>query len=484
MPGDGIFKTMEDLLFSVFNLLLGRIKDHPDQRLPPVRTICNEHHVSSREVVAAMAELRRLDLVETRAGSGTWPKGKLPKVPILPKARRDPSQLAQRLVGELMAGRLSTRETLPPAKTLAMEWGCHPQTARTALRLVEAQGLLERSGRAWRRTRPRSLRQPKRASILLLGASDERGRLRMDTDREIEFWREISNEAARNGLDTHRAVWTGSVVDVPRGALGIVVSTWHVSDARELILATRSCGLPVRTWQDGWSGPMQGITRDHPRLRIHDAALSADAGKAMGIHLLERGFRRIAWISPFHGATWSRSREAGLREILEAEGAQVRAFTLEAVSEWDFLTKAWADPELRETLDPARLDRLTQGRSHPVIAKAAEQVGRKLILEAWSARLQDALEWKADAWVAANDLAAGIAHEWLQAPAHLPSRPRGLAGFDDATKSLRQDLTSYRFDTASMARSMIHGILSHRRDRRSVRDVVRHGGNIVPRGST
>lgn len=475
---------MDLLPLSVFKLLQDRIREQPDQRLPSVRSISSTHHVSSREVVAALAELRRLDLVETRPGSGTWPKGKLPKPPSAARPRLDPSLLAEKLVAEVLAGRFSTRETLPPAKTLAMEWGCHPQTARAALRLVEAEGLLERSGRSWRKSRPRTVHQHKRASILLLGASDEQGRLRMDTDREIEFWREISNEAARNGLDTHRAVWTGSVVTVPRGALGIVVSTWHVSDARELILATRSCGLPVRTWQDGWSGPMQGISRDHPRLRIHDAALSADAGKAMGVHLLERGFRRIAWISPFHGATWSRSREAGLRSVLETEGARVEAFTIDAVSEWDFLTKAWADPELWGTLDAPALERLTRGRSHPVIARAAEQIGRKLILEAWSARLQEALDWQADAWVAANDLAAGIAHEWLQAPDRIPSRPRGLAGFDDATEALRQDLTSFRFDTAAMARSMIHGILSHRKDRHSVRDVVRHGGNVVPRGST
>lgn len=392
--------------------------------------------------------------------------------------------MAAHLESELLAGRFSTRQALPPAKALAMEWGCHPQTARAALRTLESQGLLERSGRRWQKSRPRSGRMPKRASILMVGASDERGQLRMDTDRELEFWREISNEAARNGLETSRAVWTGSGIEPPRGTLGIVVSTWHVADGRDLILATRSSGLPVRTWQDGWSGPLQEIARDHPRLRVHDVALSSEAGREMGHHLVERGFRRVAWVSPFHASAWSPMREAGLRDSLESAGVEVESFTIPAVSEWDFFAKAWADPRLWKLMDLPGLDQLTGGGSHPFVAKAAEQLGRKMILDAWSTRLQEALEWGADAWVAANDLAAGIARDWLKSSRSPLTPPRGLAGFDDASEALRQNLTSYRFDTAAMARSMIHGILSHRRGRRGASAVLRHGGNVVPRGST
>lgn len=471
-------------LLSVFEVLRDRIQEHPDQRLPSVRALCRDHHVSSREVVAALAELRELSLVETRARSGTWPKGKLPTLENTTSGRQSPSALAQRLAMEIEAGRFSTTEVLPSAKSLGLEWNCHPQTARTALRLLEKRGILERSGRSWRMFRPRSSRHPLRASILLVGASDQRGKLRMDTDREIEFWREISNEAARNGLETSRAVWTGTDIKIPRGTLGIVVSTWHVADGRELLLATRSSGLPVRTWQDGWGNPMHEILRDHPRLRVHDVALSAEAGREMGIHLRDRGFRRVAWISPFHGSTWSRSREAGLRQVLEKSGAKIGTFTLEAISEWDFFAKAWADPALWKHLDSPNLDQLTGGRVHPIVAKSAEQLGRRMILDAWSEQLAAALEWKADAWVGANDLAAELAREWLDATAFPEARPRGLAGFDDTSEAIRQDLTSYRFDTSSMARSMIRGILSHRRERGGAVGTIRHGGNVVPRGST
>ncbi|HNY31251.1 MAG TPA: GntR family transcriptional regulator [Fibrobacteria bacterium] len=475
---------MEGPLFSASKHLRDLIQFHPEQRLPTVRALSAQLGISSRDVVRAIKELRNQGLVETRPGSGTWPKGSLPKTRLAPPPRRDPAKLAEQLTKEILAGRFSTFERLPPAKSFGAEWNCHPQTARAALAILQANGLLERSGRSWRRSRPRSGKSSPHGTILLVGAGDERGRLRMDTDREIEYWREISNEAARNGLETSRFIWAGRGIEVPRGALGIVVSTWHVNDGRDLLLATRLSGLPVRTWLDGWTGPIQEVVRAHPRLRLHDVALSAEAGRAMGIHLLQRGFRRVAWVSPFHASTWSRARETGLRTVLESAGAQVESFTLPAVSQWDYLTKAWADPGLRTILDVDALDRCTDHRSHPVISEAAQQLGRKMILDAWSDQLEQARQWKADAWVAANDMGAAIAREWLASMADRRGHPRGLAGFDDSSEALRLDLTSYRFDTAAMARSMVHGILSHRRERTALQGIVRHGGNVVPRGST
>jgi Cys-tRNA(Pro)/Cys-tRNA(Cys) deacylase len=55
-----------------------------------------------------------------------------------------------------------------------------------------------------------------------------------------------------------------------------------------------------------------------------------------------------------------------------------------------------------------------------------------------------------------------------------------VAGFDDTTSSLRADLTSYRFDSGAMVRSMLRQILSSGIDPA----LSRHDGMVVARGST
>ncbi|HOX50612.1 MAG TPA: GntR family transcriptional regulator, partial [Fibrobacteria bacterium] len=161
---------MEGPLFSASKHLRDLIQFHPEQRLPTVRALSAQLGISSRDVVRAIKELRNQGLVETRPGSGTWPKGSLPKTRLAPPPRRDPAKLAEQLTKEILAGRFSTFERLPPAKSFGAEWNCHPQTARAALAILQANGLLERSGRSWRRSRPRSGKSSPHGTILLVGA--------------------------------------------------------------------------------------------------------------------------------------------------------------------------------------------------------------------------------------------------------------------------------------------------------------------------
>jgi len=490
------FKSMQRLSFSAFTSthpsdelrahLLRWMKRYPEQRLPPVREITQALQISSRDVVAVLDSLRREGLVETRAGSGSWPSGELPPSPEqTTHIRRSPSELAQMLREQIRDGLYATGTSLPSAKTLANDWDRHPQTVARILDSLVAAGVLEKSGRSWTVPRPRSTKSAQaRHRLLLVGASDDKGALRMDSDREVEFWRDISLEASRNGLETSRFPWTSGAIAVPSDTLGLVVSTWHIQDVQELLHETALTRLPVCTWMEGLDGREAPGTAAHPRLFVHEVAHSKRAGQDMGQYLSKCGFARVAWISPFSEATWSKSREEGLRERLEAAGIECASFGIEALSEWDFLAPAWSDPALWSTISTASIDALTDGRSRTVVAKAAEQLGLSRLARAWSGSLEQALAWKPDAWIACNDLAALLAKEWLVKNGAWAPHRTALAGFDDSSEALRQDLTSYRFDTTSMSRSMVLQILSWRKDRRDAARLSRHGGAVVARGST
>lgn len=466
--------------------LLRWLKSYPRQRLPPVREISQALQVSSRDVVALLDSLRREGLVETRRGSGSWAFGGLPPSVEQPtRIRQSPSELATMLREQIQDGAYATGTALPSAKTLARTWGRHPQTVARILDSLVVDGILEKSGRSWNVARPRSTKPASHQHrILLVGASDDNGALRMDSDREIEFWRDVYLEASRNGLETSRHPWTTGTIQVPPGTLGLVVSTWHIQNVQELLHETALTRLPVCTWMEGLDGRDAPGIAEHPRLFVHEVAHSKRAGQEMGQYLARCGFRRVAWISPFRKAIWSRSREEGLRETLESAGREFASFGIDALSEWDFLAPAWNDPGLWNTISTEAIDALTDGRSRTVVAKAAEQLGLSRLDRAWTPSLEEALAWKPDAWVACNDLTAALAKDWLVRKGVWDPRRTALAGFDDSSEALRQDLTSYRFDTASMSRSMVLQILSWRKDRRSVGRISRHGGSVVVRGST
>lgn len=465
-------------------LIQGWIETHPKRRLPPVREIASNLRVSSRDVVAHLNELRAQGRIETRPGSGSWPTGAMPKrVDEGSPPRRDASDLANDLRGGIDDGRYATGERLPTAKELAKTWNCHPRTASRALEILVAEGRLARENRGWKVPRHRSSALGHRPKVLLVGAADPNGSLRMDTDREIDFWREISTEIARNQLESTRQFWDGEPLRAPAGTIGLIVSTWHQPDSPKLLDAARATRLPVCTWREGLDDAALRSLPHHPRLHLHDVAHSEQAGRDMGNHLVERSVGKAAWISPFHGTSWSRSREAGLRNRLEEGDIPLESFCREGISEWDFLGPAWNDTRLLETWPAAALDELTGDHARSVFAKAAEQRGLHQLLDSLSPLLERALETGADAWIACNDLVAALLKEWLVAkgawnPGHLL-----LAGFDDSALALRHDLTSYRFDTAAMARSMVLQILSFRPRAQPIRP-IRHGGHVVPRGST
>ncbi len=349
---------------------------YPHRRLPPVRDITETLRISSRDVVAHLDELRTQGLVETRAGSGSWPTGTMP-TPGNPRhsPRQAASDLAHEIREGIATGKYPSGERLPTAKELARSWKCHPRTASRALDMLVSEGRLERDSRGWKVPRPRTPSAKRRPKILLVGAADGTGILRMDTDREIDFWREVSTEIARNGLESARHFWTGGSLAIPPGTLGLIVSTWHHIESAPLLEAARATRLPVCTWMEGLDPATLKSLAKHERLHLHDVAHSEQAGHDMGSHLLDRSATRLAWIAPFQKAAWSRSREAGLYRSLSEHRATARSFCLEGLSEWDYLEPAWSDPTLLRTLPLPSLQSLTGGRGRPIVALAPGSPG-------------------------------------------------------------------------------------------------------------
>jgi len=459
------------------SILAARLPHWPGGRLPTVRELASLHGTSTKTVSNALALLRERGLVETRQGSGLWRAGQRPApVPALPKPGA--IEFAERLCAEIRQGLHPWTTDLPSLKEFASRWDCHPQTAAKALDIAAASGLLERRGRHHRPVRPRPRRGAQAPTLLCIGAADAQGRFRMDTDRESDFWRELGSQAAVAGLSLLRRPWTGERIRPDPSSVGVVASTWHIQDPALLLHELESLRLPVCLWTEEYTRRETG--RRHPRIQLHEQGYHKDVGALAARHLLDLGHSRFAYISPWHASRWSRSRYQGIEEEVLRRGGQVESFGLEGISIWDRLAPAYSDPRIASSFPKTLVARLVEGSSTPVREATIRELGMNRLRKDLDPLLEQASRSGATAWIAANDVCALQALDWLHAKGVEVPRQVSLAGFDDTAQALRADLTSYRFASDSMARSMIRQILSPTR----TKGVMRHEGVVVARGST
>lgn len=453
------------------------VREAGSNRLPSIREMARLWGVSSGSVQQAVHHARASGWLESRPGAGLWPAGHSPLPPPPGQRRPDARILVQTITSQIASGRWAGDERLPSPKDLAQLHGVHPSTARKALALLADQGLAARKGRTWSVTRPKPRRGPT-PDLLCLGARDPEGGLRVGSDREWEFWREIQAEATRCGLRAVVRPWDGDLGSQGRNSFGAIVSTWHLPSPHEVLSTLQRARLPAAVWLENpilANLPRRDRTS---RLWFHDMAYGREAGLVLGTKLAPLGHRKIAWISPFHAAEWARNRLEGLRAGFSATTGIHEALG-PWVSEWDIQNDVWSDPDVWARV---RLEGIGhQGRTADLVRPIMEAVGRDRLMEAFDPALEGALASGATLWVCASDMVAMWCLAWLDRRGVEVPRDLSLAGFDDSREALRHDLTSVRFDAQAMARAMVRQILS---PSRAMAGVTRYQGTVVLRGST
>jgi hypothetical protein len=415
--------------------------------------------------------------LETRVGAGVWSKGARPRHETR-RTRMESGQLAEILAERIRTGSFETNHPLPTPKDLAKQYGAHPSTVRKAYGLLESLRTIERVGRIRRiPSQHESMRQSS-SRLLCVGAAAPDGTLRMSSDREWDFWREIQLEAIRSGLQPQLVPWDGGMLALEGPGLGAIVSNWHMSDCEPVLDELLRTRIPTAVWSatdDMFPGKRYQDVRG---IWFHNLAHGREAGKSMGAFASTLRHRRIAWISPFHGSVWSRNRLEGLRSAV-GDGVEVLEYTHDWISEWDVqVDVAWSPDTLRRFAleDVVGIDDPDEIR-RPLV----ETITRGRCLEVFAPRLEAALESGATLWIAGSDLIAQWCLHWLGTRGLAVPRDLRLASFDDTRDATRLDLSSLRFDVQAMARAMIRQVLSSRRNHPAV---TRYSGFVVERGST
>jgi len=420
-------------------------------------------------VQIALDLLRKQCLIESKPRSGMWRTGETPGS-VVASRKANARDLATLLSSQIRDGLHPWGQPLPSIKELAARWNCHPRTASKALDIAMGEGSLARRGRL----HFPSVAPPRKATVrpvlLCISYATADGKFRMDSDRESDFWREIGSHAAHAGLSLRRIAYPGELT-IPAGTVGVVATTWHQADPARLYGELGRLRLPVCVWvedpvfdKSSWRGP---------RMYFHDLGYATGIGASVARHFLDLGHEHIAYISPWHSTRWSRNRLEGVAKEVAGRRARLEAFCSDDEPDDAPLARRDHPPSdqsasalvrdpgsnPRFDLDEFQHDRIRQ-KSRPLFASA--------------------LASGATAWICANDDVALRALDWLRENAAEFPKTISVAGFDDSVDALRADLTSYRFASDAMARSMILQILSSN----ASKAFSHHEGVVVPRSTS
>jgi DNA-binding transcriptional regulator YhcF (GntR family) len=448
----------------------------PEGRLPTVRDLAMQYAASTRTVQAALKQLCNKGIIESRSRSGFWRLGEVPQNKIT-SSRLGVGNLASRFKKEILEGIYPWDSPLPLIKELATQWNCHPQTVTKVLELSIQDGLLERRGRLHFPLPPKKNRVTLTPTILCLGAGAKDGHFRMDSDRESDFWRELGIQAGLAGVSLVRRVWNGGRISLDKTTIGVIATSWHYPDPIVNCKEISKLKVPACVWFDEHILTKFSVDSG---IGYHDQGHSTENGILLARYLIELGHTHLAFISPWHANQWSIKRLKGIEEEATRQRCRVEIFCLYGDSEWDRLVPAQTDPVLLKNFPAETIAKIIEGSSSPVWDFISTNLGWNRIRKDMVPLFEKALSSGATAWIGANDICALNALSWLREQSIPVPQHISVAGFDDTTEALRSDLTSFRFSSSSVARSMIYQILTSNRGP----TLTRHKGMVVVRGTT
>lgn len=382
-------------------------------------------------------------------------------------------------------------------KELAQRHGVCLRTLNKALGPLYDEGYAVRRNRLCCPTlRPGRQGGARLALIMGRTRGDE---LRAYTSRTGALLSSLEQESSRAGLSLELIGWRESEraghADTARDR------------ARDLALAGDVAGFVV--WASGldsidWHGLLRLLTVDgRPAVvidesglpHVHRACGNADRvdhvllgpgqvpGCVLAQHLLRLGHRRIAWITDRPDDAWSADRLAGIRrafdEALVGDAVSVLHVDARRVSR-------------RLAVESAVCSVPGISRPHAAAARQALTMCQPALMRAYERELAreptaDAFETArglpgCTAWIGSDDQVALICLDYLRRRgAAVPGRV-SVAGFDDSLDACYSGLTSYNFDIAGLARSVIARLLRSPHDRTPFEQAAR--GYVTARGST
>lgn len=475
--------------------------------LPSVRRLARQFRVSPVTVLRAIRILEHDGLLTRRWGKGTFVAENQPVTDdaIYQETGKFQTTL-HRFKEDIISGKFQTHLPIPPVNQLTTLYNASYPTIRKVLSSLLEEGILKRNGARYYFFTNR-LKKRSRIAIVAFGMS--RGSIKIETERERNFYRQLSSIATDNNVDLEIICYNDyrdepcfyTPEDEPlerylksSGISGIILSSYHMNNSAECLATLMTCNIPVSAWIED-SQILSTVDRfgsHYRKLTFFDSSYSTIPGNDVGRYLLEKGHRGIAFISPFHGSPWSQNRLKGLKKAVSLyHGATLFPFTVsEYINDYFYMLPVLENGDFERHFRSDSLSQQIHNFLSPRLSSIKYEHDTLLRDNAIFISIKNAVDQiistpSITALVCVNDLIAGMVTDyWNFLCIPFEKRP-ALIGFDNSFKSLQQQFSSYEFNTQGEIQNMITHVLYPENTLFSRnKPVIRLSGKVIERVSS
>lgn len=494
-------RTVDQVCQDLYQLICTRY-DRGERLLPPTRELASRLRCALATVVKALGMLADEGVVDPQPRRGTTilRRPAESEAPALRPARRPASPAARlqtKLTRDLLQGRLTPppHRRLPPMKQLAADYGVGRDKLRRVLATLVDTGYLQRDGRAY--VQPEGAHSPS-LTLHLIAVGDNQGVLGQQAFHQLPLLEQLEEECRHRTLGFRAHI-------LPRGfgqpslntpaereiraagargtTVGFVICSMFVTP--QLLDRLRHIipdGLPVAFLDDAGNGDalMRGLP---PRAwHLFTMTQSPLAGRIAARHLIERGHRRLAYITAWQDQPWSRNRWHGIQQACRALGRTCTADLLAPSTAEGYVQTTRRDAPVYGKIDNALAQctfipspdseqfRVIRDETTNVVERYEKRHALRTMLDSC---LERALHnSRATAWLASSDQVAEAALMFLRDRKVAVPDTLSLLSFDDSQAAIRSHISSYNFNPYGLASAMVGYALDPGRFRRAHPEAV------------
>lgn len=423
------------------------------EKLPSVRKMAANLGVSTGSIVKIYNELEKEGFVKSYSGKGCFWGTK----PIGEQVSQivESDSLEQKFEQDLESGYLNSLSALPSLKELSIHYETSLYHLRRFMSNKVKQGILKKNGIKYFFNEEKEIERNN--FIYFVHRSDRLGHFFIDSEREVEVFRTLTQLACEKGISVkfvgycekeNRLIGSDSKDVFPeksRWCLGAFISTWLVSSPSVLFSHFAKCTFPISVWWENSVDILAKITSNREKWAYYNVAFGKNIGKIVGDYLRKKNIRAVNYLSPFHNSDWSKKRLDGLRQA----GLEVKALVNTRIfSPFEVSQKA-----VKQKTSPQEY---------------LKSLIRELLPEA-----------RPQPFVCANDWVAAVLIEIFEEEGR--GRPY-VIGFDNTTESYRYSFDSFAFNVETMVKEALYHIISPSKYAFFKKQVQNPPGKVVVKG--
>ncbi len=395
-------------------------------------------------------------------------------------------KISKRLKKDILSGGFPPGQPLPSCKELRHRYGVSFRTLKKSIDALASEEMIRPYKKRY--VIPAISLSGSNARVVVLGCGWEDGRIWADF-QDKNYFRILESECIQSRIPLDVVVYykkngrlhfihsaTGGPYDLSNeNILGIVYIVANLQVFPEEILkAVSTLKKPIAVLDViGCFNDFTSCAENHC-IRFFTTTASVFPAKTVARYLLSLKHTRIAFISPFHKAPWSKIRCQSCMSIYQDAGITggVEPLVLDRYAfQWDFLQGPGKRDNLRSLIS-----QYTQlkNRSHPGISGkfGTLQYGLSKYLTEWNCAVGEIYtvmrplfdkalhDPSITAWVMANDFAATLAIDYLKELHYRTPEDVSIIAFDNTLDAMEYQITTYDFNNNGIVTMMLRSILA------------------------